>query len=577
MKPRNLCLILYMLIVGLTKPANASFTEIDMPLFGNIITRLWEGEKLKLENLPQHFLDPAQGIYIAFRYNGHRQYHLWREGSTILDALTAAITDGRKGMTQKKRIRVNQLEIAIAHNFHELSYQKDYAQLTANIHHGIRGIEITYGNKRKRYSPTLLLARNRKLPKQFRFLREAWGLDKETFATAHFRYFEAEQIFVTLGKKAQLMQRGNQYVSINEVTKNNTKKIANLMIVWLKNNLHHNGRMTYKYWPSAGKESHANNMIRQWMASVALDKIAVNEPNFWKLTKRNIDYNLRHFYRQVGEFGLIQWRGRVKLGALALATLAIVEHPKRKKWAKQEKAMRHSIDKLWHKNGAFSSFLIKSPGVKEQPNFYPGEALLLWARLFVEIEDHVLLQRFMKSFDYYRNWHRANRNPAFIPWHTQAYYKVWTKTHHEELKNFIFEMNDWLLSLQQWESARYPDIKGRFFDPKRSFFGPPHASSTGVYLEGLIDAYHLAKEVDDKIRAEKYRISILRGLRSLMQLQFQDYIDMYYVSKRKPVYGGLRTSVYNNEIRCDNVQHGLMAVLKILREFEVSDFKIEKL
>jgi hypothetical protein len=133
-------------------------------------------------------------------------------------------------------------------------------------------------------------------------------------------------------------------------------------------------------------------------------------------------------------------------------------------------------------------------------------------------------------------------------------------------------MNDWLLSLQQWDNARYPDIQGRFFDPKRSHFGPPHASSTGVYLEGLIDAYSFASVVGDEDRANKYRISILRGLRSLMQLQFQDDVDMYYVSKRKMVYGGLRTNVYNNEIRCDNVQHGLMAVLKILHEFEVSDF-----
>ena len=52
-------------------------------------------------------------------------------------------------------------------------------------------------------------------------------------------------------------------------------------------------------------------------------------------------------------------------------------------------------------------------------------------------------------------------------------------------------------------------------------------------------------------------------------------IDMYYVAeKHRPyVYGGMRTTVYNNVIRCDNVQHALMGILKILREFEPDDFR----
>jgi hypothetical protein len=49
-----------------------------------------------------------------------------------------------------------------------------------------------------------------------------------------------------------------------------------------------------------------------------------------------------------------------------------------------------------------------------------------------------------------------------------------------------------------------------------------------------------------------------------MQLQFTDEIDMYYISKTDNVLGGLRTTEYDNSIRVDNVQHGLMAILKIL-------------
>ena len=57
-----------------------------------------------------------------------------------------------------------------------------------------------------------------------------------------------------------------------------------------------------------------------------------------------------------------------------------------------------------------------------------------------------------------------------------------------------------------------------------------------------------------------------------MQLEFRDDVDMFYISRRDKVRGGLRTTVYDNEIRVDNVQHGLMAALEILDTFEANDF-----
>ena len=61
-----------------------------------------------------------------------------------------------------------------------------------------------------------------------------------------------------------------------------------------------------------------------------------------------------------------------------------------------------------------------------------------------------------------------------------------------------------------------------------------------------------------------------RGIRSLAQLQFRDDLDAYYVSQKERVIGAIRTESYNNEIRIDNLQHGLMALLKY-QEFERSD------
>ena len=65
-------------------------------------------------------------------------------------------------------------------------------------------------------------------------------------------------------------------------------------------------------------------------------------------------------------------------------------------------------------------------------------------------------------------------------------------------------------------------------------------------------------------RADAYRTAILRGLRSVAQLTFKDNVDMFYAVRRARLRGGVRTTAYDNQVRVDNVQHNLLAIMKIL-------------
>ena len=49
---------------------------------------------------------------------------------------------------------------------------------------------------------------------------------------------------------------------------------------------------------------------------------------------------------------------------------------------------------------------------------------------------------------------------------------------------------------------------------------------------------------------------------------------MFYVgeSERRYARGGMRTTVYDNVIRCDNGQHNLMAILDIFATFRPEDY-----
>jgi hypothetical protein len=332
-------------------------------------------------------------------------------------------------------------------------------------------------------------------------------------------------------------------------------------------------RCPNKYWPSRGTEAEGDNTIRQAMATICLGRIAARttDADARNRADRNLDHLIATYYREDGAHGLVIEGDKVKLGATSLTALAILESPDRSRHADALARLTETTTFLQNSDGSFHTFYAPADR-NDCQNFYPGETLLFWAHALKAGLPGVTADAYMRAFRYYRGFFRSEPNPAFVPWHTQAHFVMRDLVDEPELDGFIFEMNDWLLSMQQWDSAPYADLLGRFYDPQRPGYGPPHASATGVYLEGLIDAFELARLYGDKPRQANYRRAILRGARSLARLQFRTDEDMFYIRQRERVEGGIRTETYNNEIRVDNVQHGLMGLQRVLERFTRDDY-----
>lgn len=570
---------------GLTPPE--LFQDEDMPALALYLSELWQGEEPAAlsPRLERRLNFAAQAIYLAPRSQGRRLGEFWALKGSTGEALAQVIAQAKESLGEEQLKAVDLLELNLCHSFKALDLNKpEHRGLLTDVHRGVLGLAIAYGSGQneveEQFAPTYIVAGNRSFARLIELFCERQQI-KEAELKEHGRLnsFTAEQVLVYLKEspRACLLQRGSRYVPQEAVNQASLKEFINLGGGWLKSNVHSDGRLTYKYWPASAKESTANNMIRQQMATIALIRYgkAQESEAILELAAKNLQYNLDHFYHEEGPFGLIEYEGQVKLGAVALAALAILEHPQRARWAQEEKALQKTILHLWQDNGAFTSFYRPAGDMRFQ-NFYPGEALLYLAKLYASEPNPALYERFMQSFAYYSAFHLKpeNRNPAFVPWHTQAYYEMWQITANSELAAFIFTMNNWLIEVQDYpEKPLYPDTLGRFYDSTRPF-GPPHAATTGACLEGLADAYSLATALSDTKRAQSYRMVILRGLRSAMQLQFAEEEEMYYISPamRPYVQGGLRTTVYNNEIRCDNVQHNVMAALKIYEQFTEKDY-----
>ena len=525
---------------------------------------LWESEKAA---------NNYHWLYVCARNQGEKLRAIWLESrENAFDHLEHEMAPTLAKATS--------FEVEILHS-PEVRELNPTAKNQWNSLRGKQAMEVQFGGKTTRWAATEMIARNL----GFGHALNRHLIDIQNKLDPHMPVpvilYQAKQWFCDNSPASNKnvtaieMFRGNRVVDIEMINGGSVLSCAQAMTRWIAAQVDESGAANYKYWPSRGACAPSNNAIRQWMATVCLGRAARSfgsEP-LATIAAKNLTYNLSTTYQTDGKQSYIWMNGSAKLGAAALAALAILESPQRKHYLNEEYALHSMIYSLGNADGSFDTFYIPRER-KDNQNFYSGEALLFLAARYSFSRNPEELKRIMAAFQYYRTWHLQNRNPAFVPWHTQAYFLVWKITKDEVLKDFIFEMNDWLLSMQQWESVEFTDMQGRFYDPARPYFGPPHASSTGVYLEGLIDAFAIAKELGDQARAENYRVAIVRGIRSLMQLQYKDAVDCFYVKHVNRVLGGVRTTVYDNTIRIDNVQHGLMALLKIISRFSDADYTI---
>jgi len=501
-------------------------------------------------------------VYAAARRGGRRLADGWADDGDLVRLLSDLARDaGPRG-------RPDAFEICLTHGFRALG---DGGRGLADVRRGVVGVivEATDGAGRRRharFAPSLMIARNLGFRRVLEGARDL--LQVPTDAALRVTRFHARQVLLRTGPPplAEALTRGQAVVPIAAIDPAMLVRMAREMGGWLVRHVGADGRLPYKYWPSRGRWSTANNTVRQALATVALGRFAAwsGRAEDAAAAARNRAWIVDTWLKVSGDgIGTIYDGVSAKLGAAALVALALLEAPDPGAHGEAYRALCRGVDALWRPDGSFRTF--HRPAERnDNQNFYPGETALFWASRVAREGPGDVLERLRRTLEHYREWHLANRNPAFVPWHTQARAALFDATGEQDLLPFLFEMSDWLLAMQQVESAPADELRGRFYDPARRDFGPPHASSTGVYLEGLADAFRLAVARGDAMREAAYGRAIRWGLRSLRQLQFRDEADMFYVSRRARVAGALRTETYDNTIRVDNVQHALMAVLKLI-------------
>lgn len=506
---------------------------------------------------PAHDLPLVRPFEVAARLKGVLTASQWLEGASPYRAL-------QEMLAAEPASDVLQLTISTG----RIPLQHDgWKPALGAERNGRAALEVSLHGVTDRVSPFETISTNRPLLRWFEQWLEKKSLSAETFFKlgGKVSLLECNQFLLTVKPTVAVTQtyRGTTLVPADAEPKALADKVIGGISRWFMTNQAEDGSLPYKYWPSAGTYSTADNPIRRLMASVVFNRLAksLGRQDIRVAARRNLAFNMKRFYEVREGEGMIAWDGSVKLGAIAMAGLAISESPFRPEWSSELAELKATTIRMWQSSGAFRTFLYP-PDRNDNQNFYPGEALLFWTTLLSQEYDAELLFRTLKSVAYYKDRFRKRPNPAFVPWHTQAVTMLFRMTGDVSLRDYVFEMNDWLLSHQQWGGTLEQDYWGRFYTPDKPEYGPPHASATGVYLEGLVDAMWLAREAGDDTRHAAYAAAIQRGIRSIAQLQFTGKADAFYISRKERVTGAVRTESDNNEIRIDNMQHALAALLK---------------
>ena len=502
---------------------------------------------------------PADPVWFCVRRDGRAKHGGWI-ADVSLDALPKRV-GARAG---------DVIEVCVATDYRPIPAHR-LARVFSNRARGIVGIEVRGGDERLRLAPTRMIAANLGFVRALdRFVRHKNVSASDLAARGGVQAFSARQFLVAGNgetERTELFRGSTPVPPIPPDDEDRAAELADGIGRWMLRNLSADGGLPYKYWPSRGAQSPADNAIRRFLASLALARLGEHhgDTGIREAARRNLRFNLTKYFRHIGGgIGAIVERTGAKLGAAALAALCILESPASSEFATELGMLTAGVNSLADEEAGFRTFFFPPERDGENWNFYAGEALLFWAEAARRSAGGApSLERCAAAFARCRARHYRLRNPAFVPWHAQACASLFAQTGRPEFADFVFEISDWLLPMQQWEGLP-ADLRGRFHDPRRPEFGPPHAASTGAYLEGLADSLALARTLGDGTRVAAYERAIDRGLRSLRQLQFRGPHDMFYIARKERVAGALRTETYDNAIRVDSAAHALAAALKLL-------------
>jgi prenyltransferase beta subunit len=372
------------------------------------------------------------------------------------------------------------------------------------------------------------------------------GFKLYSFKSQTFVYNAIENIFYE-------SQYGRKLLHKPTLESYEIKNMIDKATAWFISNQLSSGRYFYGYLPALEKDDPNIWVLRELNALFVLSEIAIKQKDIKLL--QSVEKALKTYksaiIKQDGKTYLKWQQGRsehsIAASAFVLATLVVLD-------CKDElplmQKLAHSIMSMQNDDGSFKTDYIKSGNSVDQL-YYPGEAMLALMYYYEYTKDKRVINVMQKSYDFYSVFWKSNKVAPYIPWQLRAFAKLYAVDRKQKYLDYIFEMQDWMLD-------SYPIVAEDSPEGLQGAMATMFAS-TGVYTEGLVAAYILAKQIKDKQRSRRYLNAIEKIMVYLNNLQF-DNSDTYRFAEPKKIAGSMAFRPYYNEIRLDFTYHAISAV-----------------
>ncbi len=385
---------------------------------------------------------------------------------------------------------------------------------------------------------------------------------KEVFKKEEKNVFQFNTISYLLDEEVVYkLYRGNRIKP--KLTEEYLTDALNSACVYLTKAVDDSGKFNYIYLPRSGRVPNKYNLVRH--AGTVYSMLELYEfnrdPELLKSAKRAINFLLVHLKPCSLNALCFVDDGYYKLGGNGLSVVALAKYIDATKDTKYLPIMQKLCNQILASQNEKGKFVIEKMGY---PNgnilnfdsvYYPGEAILGLLRMYEHDNDPKWLDAAIKAMDWIINvrdyfkiyadhWLLYGLNDIYRYHKSNQYLK-----HTKKIVKKIFD--------EQHKWPKHPDWYG-------GFYSPPRSTPTATRSEGLIAAYKLFNDYDDRKFADKIYQTTTKAIQFQLINQFRLENSMYLNDPIKPL-GGFKRSLNNFEIRIDYVQHNISSILAYLK------------
>ncbi len=367
--------------------------------------------------------------------------------------------------------------------------------------------------------------------------------------------FQSQDYAVNISKRSvSPLLHTRTVIEKHQIDSKFLKNVVQESVDWYVKNQKENGLFLYDYEPSTEREPNDNWAIRDLNALYVLSEIYMDDQTqtaLGKAIRKSIE-NYKKYIVTMNDKTFLNWPYHRKVSSIAgtaffMGALSILNNPQD---ADLIAKLANTIMSEQVESGRFSTDFIKSDREVDQL-YYPGETMLALMKYYEKSKDSAVLKSMKKALPFYIQYFKSNPSAPFVPWQSRAYTLYHQYDKDPRVVDFVFELTDWMLDNhptvgEKGGLARMGALSGSF-------------ASTGVYMEGMVASYNLAKTVGDRKREERYFTALSAAMRYLSGLQFKTE-DTYWLKYPEKVVGALATKPSDNSIRLDFTYHAISAI-----------------